>query len=242
MKPFIAITLGLLLFAGCKKKGCLESSGSKTLQVRPVTPFSEIYAYDNINIVLKQDTAEAVSIEGGSNLQSYIQADCKNGQLTLRNNSGCSWLKGPSEDITAYISFKALTRLYLYGSGNVSAVNTIREQRIYIDSHAAISSVVLDLEIDKADLVIREENADFTISGEITDSAYIFCGQKGSMDCRNLKVRKAEVDQRSIRNMYVWATDTLIVSVEYKGNVYYKGSPSPIIYHQLSDGRLLPLL
>jgi len=242
MKQLITIASALaLLLAGCKKKGCLESSGSKTISVRAVKPFSQIHLNDNINLILKQDTVESVTLEAGSQLQEYIQAEVTNGVLSFHNNSACSWMKGASENITAYVSFKGLSRLYLYGSGNVSAVNTITGSRIYIDAFQAASSVALNLKIDVADLIIREENADFTIGGEITDSAYIFSGIKGTMDLRNLKVKRAEVDQRSVRNMYVWATDQLWVKVEYKGNVYYKGSPSLMEYQQFNDGRLLLL-
>src|SRR5690349_13096726 len=115
MKQFIIIVSSLLLFlTGCKKKGCMESSGDTTKSVRTAAPFKEIDAYDNINIVLKQDTTEAITIEAGSNLQPYIKADIVNNILTFHNNSGCSWLRGPSETITAYVSVKSLSRINLY--------------------------------------------------------------------------------------------------------------------------------
>ena len=237
---FFFISFFLLLLTGCKKKGCFESSGSTTTSARTVTPFSEIHAYDNINIVLKQDTAESITIEAGSNLQPYIKADIDNYVLSLRNNSGCSWLKGPSETITAYISVKSLATLQLHGSGNISGANTINSSNFTLDSYEAVSSVKLDLHASLASFIIRDENAEYTLSGDV-GYATLYCGMKGTMDLRNLKLQNTEVDQRSVRDLYVWATDHLTVRVQYKGNVYYKGSPPNISYQHYNDGRLLPL-
>lgn len=241
MKTGITILSSLLiLLTGCKKKGCFESSGSTTTSVRAVTPFSEIHAYDNINIVLRQDTAESITIEAGSNLQPYIKADIGNDVLSLRNNSGCSWLKGPSETITAYVSVKSLATLKLYGSGTISGVNTINSTSFTLDSYEAVSPVKLAIHASLASLIIRDENAEYTLSGDV-GYATVYCGMKGTMDLRNLKMQNTEVDQRSVRDLYVWATDHLTVRVQYMGNVYYKGTPPNISYQHFNDGRLLPL-
>jgi len=236
----IVISSFLLLLTGCKKKGCMESSGDTTRSVRAATPFSEIHAYDNVNIVLKQDTAEAITIEAGANLQPYIKADIENNVLTFHNNSGCSWLRGPSETITAYVSVKSLARMNLYGSGNITAANTITSPDLTIDAYEAASSVKMDMHANVAALIIRDEDADYTLGGDI-GYATIYCGQKGTMDLRNLHIQDVDLDQRSIRNLYVWVTGTLLVKVEYKGNVYYKGNPDSVNYRHFNDGRLLPL-
>ena len=241
MKIFITIVSSLLIFlTGCKKKGCFESSGSTTISVRTAPAFTEIDAYDNINIVLTQDTTESITIEAGANLQPYIKADIANNVLSLRNNSGCSWLKGPSENITAYISVKSLAAIKLNGSGNISGTNTITSPNFTLDSYQAVSSVKLDVDAYLATIVIRDENADYTLSGEV-GYASVYCGMKGTMDLRNLKIQNTDVDQRSVRDLYMWVTGTFTVRVQYKGNVYYKGSPSPINYQYFNDGRLLPL-
>jgi hypothetical protein len=241
MKQFIIIpSLLLLLVTGCKKKGCMESSGDTTQSVRTAAPFKEIDAYDNINIVLKQDTTEAITIEAGTNLQPYIKADIVNNILTFHNNSGCSWLRGPSETITAYVSVKSLSRINLYGSGNITGVNTITGANFVLDAYEAASSVKLDVQVDAAQYIIRDENADYTLSGN-TGYATVYCGQKGTMDLRNLRIQNIDLDQRSVRDLYVWVTGTFAVKVQYKGNVYYKGTPQSFNYQHFNDGRLLPL-
>jgi hypothetical protein len=50
-----------------------------------------------------------------------------------------------------------------------------------------------------------------------------------------------DLDQRSIFDAFVSVTGKLNVRVQYKGNVYYKGTPASISYDHYNDGRLLPL-
>ncbi len=230
----------LLVLAGCKKKGCFESSGTAVLSVRTATPFNEIHAYDNINIVLTQDSVNAISIEAGDHLQPFIKTDIQNNILTLGNNSGCSWLKGPSETITAYISVKSLARVNLYGSGNISSTNTIISPGLWLDAYEAVSNVALNLQTDSLTLLIREEIAEYNLSGSAS-YASVYCGEKGTMNLGSLQVETMDFDMRSIRDAYIWVTGALDVRVQYKGNVYYKNNPALINYQHYNDGRLLPL-
>jgi len=241
MKLFInIIACFFLLFSGCKKKGCFESSGTAVLSVRTATPFNEIHVNDNINVVLTQDTVNAISIEAGDHLQPFIKADIQNNVLTLGNNSGCSWLKGPSENITAHISVKALARVNMYGSGNISSTNTLSNPNLSLDAYEAVSNVAITLQSDSLMLVIRNEIATYNLSGTAT-YASLYCGEKGTMNLGNLQVETMDFDMRSIRDAYVWVTGALTVRVQYKGDVYYKDNPAQINYLHYNDGRLLPL-
>ncbi|HEY4151584.1 MAG TPA: DUF2807 domain-containing protein [Chitinophagaceae bacterium] len=241
MKPIIAITACLLIaLAGCKKKGCFESGGTAVTSIRTINaPFKQIHVNDNINIVLTQDTVNTISIEAGDHLQPFIKADIQNNILTLSNNSACSWLKGPSETITAHISVKVLDSLVMSGSGTISSSNTLVDSSLFLDSYEAVSPVTLDLEVKALTLLISEENAEYDLSGSAA-YASVYCGQKGTMNLGNLQVVNMDLDQRSIRDAHVWVTGTLNVRVQYKGNVYYKGNPSFINYTHYNDGRLLP--
>jgi len=241
MKQLIIIVAGLIIaLAGCKKKGCFESSGPTTISLRTAASFTQIDAYDNISIVLKQDTAESITIEAGAHLQPYIKTDIANNTLTLRNNSGCSWLKGPSETITAYVSVKSLAGMNLHGSGNISSVNTLTGASIFIYAYEAASAVRLSINTVSSTFLIRDENAEYIISGQ-TGYANVYCGEKGTMKLQGLQAETMDLDHRSIFDAFIWVTGTLNARVQYKGNVYYKGTPPGINYAHYNDGRLLPL-
>jgi hypothetical protein len=237
----IAIIAGVLLMftTGCKKKGCLESSGIKTIQTRPATSFSVIDVNDNINVILKQDTVESIRVEAGENLQSFITTDIQKNTLTLSNTSSCSWMRIGTESINVYVSVKQLNNINLYGSGSISSSNTITSPDIQIDAFESPSPVHLALQTANVGLSIRYENASYTITGS-TANCVIYCGQKGIMDLRNLQINTLFMDYRSIFNAYVQVKTAMDVRVQYKGNVYYKGNPSSITYAHYNEGQLLP--
>lgn len=240
MKVIAIITGALLVYTtGCKKKGCLESSGIKTIQTRPATSFNEIDVNDNVNVILKQDTVESIRVEAGEHLQSFITASIQKSILTLNNTSSCSWMRIGTESINVYVSVKQLNSIKLYGSGDISSGNTITTPDFRIDAYESPSPVHLALQTPNAFFAIHYENASYTITGSATN-CNIYCGQKGILDLRNLQINTLDMDFRSIFNAYIQVKDAMNVRVQYKGNVYYKGNPPSITYAHYDDGQLLP--
>jgi hypothetical protein len=226
--------------AGCKKKGCLDSSGAVTVQTRPVSSFHQVVVNDNVNIVFKQDTIESIRVEAGEKLQPFIKCDIENNTLTISNNTSCTWLRAPSEVITVYVSVKSIDNIILHGSGDISSENAITSQYLTIDAFEAVSMVKMAIQTFHVVLSIRYENAIYNITGT-TNTCRIYCGQKGTMDARGLTINYLDMDYRSIFNSYVWVVVNLNAKVQYKGNVYYKATPQKIDYERYNDGQLLPL-
>lgn len=238
-RNIIAIICLAFILDGCKKKGCLESSGVAIMQSRPASSFHKVVINDNINVVFTQDATESIRVQAGEKLQSFIACDIKNNILTISNNSSCSWMRGASENITVYVGEKNMDNIELHGSGTISSTNTITSPDLTIDAFEAVSVVNLSLQCFNASFSIREENAIYNISGTV-NTCYLYCGQKGTMDLRNLQATECEIDYRSIFNSFVWVKNQLKVRVQYKGSVYYKGTPQ-ISYEHYNDGRLLPM-
>src|SRR5688572_21744779 len=119
MRILFTIFLLSAVFASCKKNGCLEEAGALVTSVRNAGAIREVRLYDNINLVLKQDTTEKISVAAGKNLEPFIETSFEKEVLTIRNNIHCNWLRDPAEAITVHVSVKNLEKLYYEGSGNV---------------------------------------------------------------------------------------------------------------------------
>ncbi len=113
-KRFITIASGfLLLLAGCKEKGCLDSSGTQTTTVRPAGTISEIDAPTTILLSCLRKTAWKPSpLKRATTCNRLSKTDNSNNILTLSNNSGCSWLKGASENMHGLYRSKRLATAY----------------------------------------------------------------------------------------------------------------------------------
>src|SRR5215212_5594400 len=123
-KQLIIYCLILFLFQHCKKPGCFSDAGPMVSVKRQVSSFHRIDLYNNINLVLVQDTIESITVEAPKNIEPNISATIQNGILTLHNNTGCKWLRNPSENLKVYVGVKNLDYINYAGSGNITSANT----------------------------------------------------------------------------------------------------------------------
>ena len=224
---------------GCKKNGCGGKSGSTTRGVRTVPYFTDIVLNDNINLVLKQDSVTKVEIETDENIQGSISAEVVNKQLVLKNNASCSWIKQPGEKVTAYVSVVVLNNLNYQGSGDITNVDTLRFGYFFLEADGAAGNVFLRMKNNFTQAQIDNEVADLVFEGS-SDTCYAYSGSRGTIDFRNFAVRAMDINYVGLRDAYVNATQNLHATIHYKGNVYYKGSPSFIAPVYKSTGKLIP--
>lgn len=63
MKNLAALFLFLMLsFAACKQENCFGEAGAEVAVTRISLPFHQINVYDNINVILTQDSTESITI------------------------------------------------------------------------------------------------------------------------------------------------------------------------------------
>src|SRR5437868_5506989 len=130
---FHIILLAVFFLEPRCKKGWLGSEGSMITVQRPATPFVQIVAYDNVNLILTQDTIEKIKVEAPSKIEPNITTEVIGQSLWIRNtNAGL--LLNPDEKINVWISVKTLARLDYHGSGSVNCTNTIHKDYFVVVS------------------------------------------------------------------------------------------------------------
>lgn len=241
MRNYYTVILPLsliLLFNRCSKSSCFENSGPITSTVREVSPFHQIDLYDNLNLVLTQDTAESIRVEAGEHLQANISATIVNGVLSLKNTTDCNWLRSPSESITIYVSVKKLEAVNYRGSGNITSTNTIIADYIKFYSDKGAGHVNITLQAKRTDAAIEYESADFKFRGK-SDICYAYVNARGSIDLEDFEVKTMYIGYASVRNTVLRVTDLLDATIYHTGHLYYKGSPVTATSY-FSSGRLYP--
>jgi Putative auto-transporter adhesin, head GIN domain len=233
-----AILFAISMMFSCSRESCPFSSGDRVSDTRRLANFTEIVLYDKINLILQQDTAQSVRVEAGSNLVTGIGAVVSNGVLTIQDNNACNWARTGEDPANVYISSGRLQKITYYGAGNVSSADTLRATLFTVDCWSGSGAITLSLAADTVYALVRTENATITLNGH-ADSAYIYCGQAGSIDLFNLATRAVALDSKSVRDMDVNVSSALHANIVYKGNVYYKGLPETIQTLITSSGRLI---
>lgn len=235
---FLAALLAQI--TACGKGICLQGAGEVTTEKRAASPFTEIALHNRVNLVLTQDTINSIQVEAGRHLLSGIETSIDNNVLTIGDNNTCNWARDLDSRITVYIHTTDLNKINYYGSGNVSSSNTLHTKMFSIDSWEGVGSFKLDLAVQKCDVILRRNNADVTLSGT-ADSAYVYCGDQGKADLRNLICKHVYVDHKGIYDTYVYAKEGLLAYVLYKGNVYYKGNPAEIEATCTNSGKMISI-
>ena len=215
----------VISMAACGKGICLQGTGEVTTETRAVTPFNEIDLYNRVNVILTQDTVNTIQVEAGRHLLSGIETSVINNVLTIANNNTCNWARDLDTRINVYIHTNSLQKINYYGSGDVTSSNTLQAEKFTIDSWEGVGSFKLNLDVQFCDVTLRKNNADVTLAGAC-DSAYVYCGDQGKADLRNLLCKYVYIDHKGIYDTYVYASEWLYANVLYKGNIYYRGKPS----------------
>lgn len=229
----------LFIISSCQKPGCLTEAGPVEKVVRNAAGFNQIVLHDNINLVLTQDTTESIVVEGGKNLIPHIATTIEQNILTLKNNVSCKGLRSPGEIITVYVSVKALEQLDYNGSGDVTGTNTLVSNKLFIYSYNGAGNINLHLQTHVAGVYIHQENADVTLSGS-SNEFFTYTNARGTIDLKDLEVRKMVIEYGSVRNAALHVTESLDAIIYHTGNLYYKGNPQ-VKLQTHSTGRLLRL-
>lgn len=233
----LLLTLSLAGLSACRKGGCLDSAGATTRVERTAAPFHQIYLYDDIDLVLAQDSVEKITVETGSNLQPNISTEILNGVLTIRNNTTCSWLRNPSEKTTVSVTVKNLDKILYAGSGNVRSTDTLRLERLDILSDIGAGNVELTVDVQLLMAYIHNESADYVLRGR-ADQCHTYTNARATIDFSDLTVRYYNMGYGAIKDTYIRVTEQIDLEIYYKGNVYYRGEPKiKTTYH--STGRLI---
>ncbi len=243
MKKQILLCIFLLFLLSCKKENmcdCIKSTGKIKFQERIVGDFSNIWLEDNINIILKPDTINKITIEAGENLLKLIHTEIKNNYLYITNENRCNWVRKFDIPINAYISLKKLDTISYWGSGNISCTDTLKNAIFQIDVHDGSGTVDLTINTYESRLKIHTGPPTLNIDG-ITKSSIVYQFGTGIINAKNLISEYTYLKNFGTNDCYIYVTKELEAKINDIGNVYYKGNPYSIKTEYTSTGKLIKI-
>lgn len=114
--------------------------------------------------------------------------------------------------------------------------------KVEIEDGEKISEIDISIEADYLGFYVSYENFGYyKVKGKCNDT-HITSRGYGFIKTDNLISENCYVRHTGKGDVYVNVSGRLKVSLEFTGNVYYRGNPSEIVIdRQLSSGRLIPL-
>ncbi|NDC92891.1 MAG: hypothetical protein EB087_04160, partial [Flavobacteriales bacterium] len=116
------------LFSSCKKpsdRSCYKMTGDIINKIIPLGSFSQLDLGPYIQYELIQDTANFIEISAGKNLMNFISSEIETGNLVIKNNNKCRFLRYKKEKVTAKIHFTTLNSIFYHGSEPLISKDTL---------------------------------------------------------------------------------------------------------------------
>jgi len=236
----IFAVLALLLARCGNDEGiCIGTTGKTIIQQRQSAPFHYIEVYDNINLILTQDsTSDGIKVEAGENLADGITTDVEKGRLVIRNQNSCNWFRSFEVPINVYLTFSKLDSIIFRAAGNISSTNTWKNEIIYLDVVEGSGKITLDINVFKSFINVRYGTVTLDIGG-FSQVTYISSQGYGPVHAEDVFSKFTYVYTFSPNDVFVHAQSELGVEIKNIGNVYYKGDPGNIYTIISGEGKLI---
>ncbi|HEX9979523.1 MAG TPA: head GIN domain-containing protein [Flavobacterium sp.] len=243
MKKAIFLLCILSLFCGCGlSEDCIKSSGTvKTREVETL-PFTKIFVYPGVNLVLSQGSEQSVTIQAGENFIADVEVASDGETLSLRDNSGCNWVRGYGET-TVFVTAPDVIEIYSNTDRKISSsgVLTYPILRLFaMDIFDGIGTGDFHLEVDNQQLVIASNNISaFFIKGRTNEMLLNFYDDMGRFEGADFVSDSIKVFQRSSNDMIVHPVYKISGDIYSTGDIISKTHPADVQVIEHYTGRLI---
>jgi hypothetical protein len=218
---------------------CIGSTGKIITEDRLAIPYHAVEVYDNINLILTQDTSiTSIKVEAGENLIDGITTEIDSGRLVLRNVNSCNWLRSFEVPVNVYLTFTRLDSLIFQAAGNISCTNAWENDSIYFKVIEGGGHADLKLDVFKSFLTIMSGTVSVNVSG-ISEVTYISSQGYGPLHAEDLFSNSTYIYTFSPNDVFVTAFVELWAEIANIGNVYYHGDPVDLSYKIYGKGKLI---
>jgi len=237
----LVVVIYVLLFSGCiKDEGvCISSTGKIIIQDRLALPFHYVEVFDNINLILTQDTSlTEIKVEAGENLIDGITTEIDNGRLVLRNQNTCNWLRSFEVPVNVYLTFTKLDTLIYRAAANITCNNDWTNDSIRFEVVEGGGQIDLRLNVTKSYLYNHKGTVAINVTG-YSKVTIISCNGYGPFHAENLLSMFTYLSTYSPNDVFVHVVVEMQVGIGNIGNVYYRGDPNLVIVNMSGTGKLI---
>lgn len=242
----IIITLSLITLHSCDSKDafdCFQTAGPIIQQEIEVDAFSKILVEEEVIVILKQGEQQKVVIETGENLLNDIKTYVENGQLILKNENSCNYVRD-YELTKIYVTAPNLTEIrcatnrYIKSEGTLAYPNLTILSENWNSDYLASGDVTLTLEAEKV-AVVANGTSIVTISGTAQQLNLNFAANDCRFEGADFIVDQIQISHKSSNDMIVNPQTSLKGTIYSVGNVISKNHPKTIEIEERYKGKLI---
>jgi hypothetical protein len=228
----------VILFANCRPKDCFQSAGEPTMIQRELKPFHQIEIYNYFNVFLKSDTANKVEIKAGAKIVQNIETLVTDSVLVIKDLNRCNFIKGYAEK-ELYISVDSLTKVVVHDGLNLYSTDTLKEANLEILYLSDIGHCNITIDCSFFSFSNWYASGNFIFKGK-TNYLYLSTEVTSHVFADSLQAGSCYVSNNSMGDCHVSTNGALQALIKNSGNIFYFGSPSPLILEEKTgSGKLI---
>lgn len=248
MKKFLTILVTCVLLSCSSENApdCLQNAGTTIQEEFEVSTFDKITVFERIELIIKDEPVQNVTVETGEFLLNDIDVSVVDGELILKNNNACNLFR--DYGITkVFVSAPNLTEIRNASGLDVSSDGVLTYSNLLllsedfgVDEGTFRTSGDFNLEVDCEDIVIRTNNlSNIFMSGEVENINIRFFSGDGRFEGADLVAQNVEVFHRSSNDIIVNPQESLIGQIRSTGDVISLNQPAIVDIEEFYTGRLI---
>jgi len=241
MIKHLSVILILTMFFGCKREGklCLSKAGEQVTLEVPLGDFKHLECYDNIDIVVIQDTINKAVINGYENVLSTLTFDQSASNLKIQKAATCDWYRDYNKNkVTIELHCTNLNKITFFDAGNISSSDTLYFNHFEIEGWDVSGSVNLLISSDTLNVFMHTGPATLNLSGESTE-LYAYSAGSGEIDLSELRGENVTINNSGIADIKSWCTNSLGYELKSFGNIIITGNPTVIYANDTGEGEFI---
>ncbi len=228
----LTIAIAILSIASCthaQMRKTVSGNGKVVTMERKTEQFTGIKVSSGIDVYLKQDNNESVSVEADENLHDYIITEVRGGVLNVYTDANIR----EAERKRVYVTMKEINSVKTSSAGDVFGQTPVKTDMLDLSASSA-GDIKLEVYAKEIEIDISS-SGDITLSGEseILDADL---SSAGDLNAYDLIAREAEISVSSAGNADITVTDKLSARASSAGDINYKGNPKYVDAQSSSAG------
>lgn len=224
MQIFIVMIFALQLLSACTYADPFaeRGSGNKQVEERNVKSFVALEVSGGFEVILKQGTSEALTIEADDNLMKYIVSEVRGGELRIFTEGSVS----PKTKMKAYVTFVKLDEIDISGAVKLIAESKLSFNKLMLEGSGA-SDIEMELSAERieADLSGASE---LNLIGSVSNIE-LECSGASKIYAADLESESVRLDLSGASYIEVFAKESLIIDASGASSVRYKGNPEKLV-------------
>jgi hypothetical protein len=197
---------------------CMEGNGKMATRTAKFTEITSINLAVSADVVLVNDSAGTVKIEGESNIIEAIVLEQKGTSLKISSEPCFS----SNKPITITIPMKSVSTLQINGSGSIKSENKLSSSSLELGING---SGDIDIQVDAANVLSEINGSGSIILKGAAQRHKIEVNGSGDVDAENFPTGNVSITVNGSGDCKVMATTALGIKIRGSGSVYYSGAP-----------------